>query len=249
MKFLIPTYGRAEQQSTLRYLLECGCSDITLQTQDERDMRVLSRDYGVTARILYGDADRLSVNANNGLRAFADGELVCVVDDDIRSFTYFDPSNGTRRKAGPRQFRNAIDGLRREMERTNANVGVTFPLSDQSMSSAARRRRYEANALGTGSLMMLRVGKVWYDEGLTSCEDYDVQLREIAEGRTIVRCNLLAPNRLARLKKNGWQKGGRGFYYEDGEHVTNIKTVVGRYSPIARIGRNGTSIKLDKRYI
>lgn len=64
-----------------------------------------------------------------------------------------------------------------------------------------------------------------------------------------MRGHLLAPNRLARLRKNGQQKGGRGFYYEDPEHTSNIKTVVDRYAPIAKRGRNGTSTKVDKRYV
>lgn len=249
MKFLIPTYGRAKRQQTLKFLEDCGCTDITLQTQDERDMRILSKEYGANIKVRYDNADRLSKNANNGLKSFDDGELVCVLDDDIRSFTYFDSSKGTRRKAEPRQFTSAIEGLMAKMERTGANVGITFPLSDQSMASAARKSKYATNALGTGSLMMLRVGSVWYDERLTSCEDYDIQLKEIVEGRTIIRCNILAPNQLARSRKNGHQDGGRGFFYEDGEHVANIMSVVDRYAPIARVGRNGTSIKLDKRYI
>lgn len=249
MKFLIPTYGRACQQKTLKYLLYCGCKDITLQTQTKSDMRLLSEKYGTEIKVLYKKASRLSENANNGLHSFDDGEFVCVVDDDITSFTYCDINRNTRKKANGEQFIKELLGLENELQRIGANVGVTFPLSNQSMASAATSSRFDKNALGTGSLMMIRVGSVWCDESLTSCEDYDVQLREIAEGRSIIRCNTLAPNRLSRLRKNGEQEGGRGFYYEDKEHTDNIKRVVKRYAPIARIGKNGTSIKLDKRFI
>ena len=84
---------------------------------------------------------------------------------------------------------------------SNVTVSVTF----------ARDGRFSRNALSSTWLVAVKPG-LRFDEGMNAKEDYELQIRELAQGRSILRDNLLAPNTASRITAAG-TKGGRGFTY------------------------------------
>ena len=252
MKFVIPSCGRAESQLTLRYLnsIGYGKDDILIQVQNENDLRNYSKFVYEHATVRMKEADRLSVNANNALKSLKDSQLVIIMDDDIKSPMRL--IRGTTRLEVPTrpQFDASIQALINSMKELGARIGTCYASANGlSMGGLAKRHEFSRNRLGSGWLIVGRAGDIRFDESLTSCEDYELQLREIRAGRNTVRLNTLGPNTVSRQRKNGPQNGGRGFYYEDKRHLQNVRTVVRRYSPIAKAARNGTSIRINERYV
>lgn len=252
MKFVIPSCGRSGRQLTLAYLnsIGYGKSDILVQVQTEADLSDYMKQIGDNATVCMQKADRLSVNANNALRALPDSQLVVIMDDDIKSPMRL--IRGTTRLEVPdrKQFDASIRSLTDAMSKLGARVGTCYASANGlSMGSIAKRHEFSRNRLGSGWLIVGRAGDISFDETLTSCEDYELQLREIKAGRNIVRLNTLGPNTVSRQRKNGPQMGGRGFDYEDRRHLDNVKAVVRRYYPIAKAARNGTSIRINERYV
>jgi len=239
MRFLIPTYGR-ERQLTLEYLADGG-ADVRLQTQTKADMQAIARRYGSVYVSCDESATNLAQNANNGLRAYEDGETVAVMDDDIRYAILCE--NGHRRKAGAAEFVKRVQRLSDAMDERRSDVAIGFPSNGISFRNAGGG--IVENRIGSGWLMLVRVGACWYDESLTSCEDYEMQLSVIARGGLVLRDNGIAPQGKARTITNGPQQGGRGFYYEDAEHMRNVRAVVRRYYPLARLARGGRAMTLN----
>ena len=239
MKFLIPTYGR-QRQLTLEYLSDGG-ADVRLQTQDKSDMMAIRRTYGDVDVNCDESATNLAQNANNGLRAYESGEIVAVMDDDVKYSIFCE--NGHRRKAVAKEFVKRVQQLSGVMDERRADVAVCFPSNGLSFRNAGGG--IVENRIGSGWLMLVRVGSCWYDEGLTSCEDYEMQLSVIARGGLVLRDNGIAPKVKARTVTNGPQQGGRGFYYEDAEHKRNVQAVLRRYYPLARLSRGGRAMALN----
>ncbi len=251
MIFLIPSYGRRNNQLTLSYLNSIGYDErsIVLQLQSKADYDFCRVAYEGLCQVRYGKASCYSSNANNGLRALGDS-LVCVMDDDVKSPMKW--IRGTTRLEVPTrgQFDESLETLRRAMEANGARIGTCYASANGlSISGVCKRGEVTRNRLSSGWLMMGRASDIRFDESLTSCEDYEIQLREIERGRNIVRLNSLAPNTVSRQRKNGPQQGGRGFSYQDGEHMRNIRRVVAMYYPIGKPSRNGTAIRINERYV
>jgi len=242
MKFLIPTYGR-ECQLTLEYLIEGG-AEVRLQTQSEADMEAISKRYGGVDISCDESATNLAQNANNGLRSYRDCEIIAVMDDDIRHAILC--RGGHRSKASAAEFVKRVQRLSEAMDERRADVAVGFPSNGIAFRDAGGG--IVENRIGSGWLMLVRVGSCWYDESLTSCEDYEMQLSVIARGGLVLRDNGVAPQVRSRTVKNGLQHGGRGFYYEDAEHQRNVGEVVRRYWPLAKYARNGTAVALNSKY-
>lgn len=252
MKFVIPSYNRPDTQLTLTYLNSIGYGkrDIILQVQTLRDKSAYEQLYGDVATVLYDAADRFSVNANNALRRLDGSEIVVVMDDDIKSPMKWIP-NTTRLEVPTRsQFDGSLRKLLSAMERFGARIGTCYASANGlSIRGVCKNGEITRNRLSSGWLIIGKAGDIRFDESLTSCEDYEIQLREISEGRNIVRLNSLAPNTVSRQRKNGPQKGGRGFSYQDQEHMRNIRRVVGMYYPIGIPSRKGTAIRINERYV
>lgn len=255
MRFLVPSYGRAGKARTIDLLRESGLkrAEIVISTQTEQDYDDYINAYGEVATVVYRAASNLSGNANTALSELERGEIAVLMDDDIRGVQVYDPKpDGTARgrRGTAAEFMALVNELSEAVEERGANVGVAYPTENPlSMKSAMKAGRISRNRLGSGWLMVVRGGFVEFDESLDSCEDYDVQLREICAGRDVVRLNCMGPLTVPRSKANGEQDGGRGFYYEDDRHRKNVAEVVGRYAPIAKAGKGQKKVLIDTRYV
>ena len=254
MRFLVPSYGRAGRARTIDFLRESGLErpEIVVSTQTEQDYADYRKAYGEAATIVYRPASNLSGNANTALDELERGEIAAIMDDDIRGIQVYDPKpDGTARgrKGTPEEFIALVNELAVAVEERGANVGVAYPTENPlSMKSAMKAGRLSLNRLGSGWLMVVRGGEIRFDESLDSCEDYDVQLREICGGRDTVRLNCMGPLTVPRTERNGEQQGGRGFYYEDERHRRNVAEIVARYAPIAKANAANTKVLIDTRY-
>lgn len=83
--FGIPSYKRAEKQSTLSYLNRLGYSrkDIYISTQTEEDYRIYSSRYSDKATILYRQGNCVADNRNTILEGLKDFRRILFLDDDI----------------------------------------------------------------------------------------------------------------------------------------------------------------------
>ena len=83
--FGIPSYKRAEKQSTLSYINRLGYSrkDIYISTKTEEDYRIYSSRYSDKATILYRQGNCVADNRNTILEGLKDFRHILFLDDDI----------------------------------------------------------------------------------------------------------------------------------------------------------------------
>lgn len=111
-------------------------------------------------------------------------------------------------------------------------VSVTF----------ARDGRFSRNALSSTWLAAVKPG-LRFDEGMNAKEDYELQIRELAQGRSILRDNLLAPNTASRITAAG-TKGGRGFTYGSKQDEDGLRTIAARYPGMVSVDLRRSKIRL-----
>mgnify|MGYP004513332385 FL=1 len=250
MKFLIPSYMRADRQRTLRELLRLGVDkdDIFIGVQTRSDFDIYKNCADGFENIVYKPAHNLSGNYNNLLEEFRDHDVVALMDDDIRAIGYV-REGGKGGKATPEQFRACIESMGDVVLSGRASICTAWTSTNAVFAERARKAHGDIarGFISSGWLMVVDPRRIRFDESLSACEDYDVQLRELNHGRDVYRCNRIYPYTPSRLEKNGEQSGGRGFFYEDEENIRQFKEIERRYFPLARF--DGTSIRLNRRYI
>ena len=134
MKFLIPSYMRADRQRTLRELLRLGVDkdDIFIGVQTRSDFDIYKNCADGFENIVYKPAHNLSGNYNNLLEEFRDHDVVALMDDDIRAIGYV-REGGKGGKATSEQFRACIESMGDVvwLPRNDINLLLAHPFSSQ----------------------------------------------------------------------------------------------------------------------
>lgn len=246
MKVLIPSYMRCGRVSTIEYALTIS-DEIVISTQTEDDFEAYSDEYGGVARVVYRAASSAAGNRNTLLETVGDGERALMLDDDTPSLKicFGEKSNMVRDAT-----RGDIDGFFDAMEREGVRLGGAYPVDNPYF--AFRREAISRNAMLIGAAMMFVGGGLRFNERYCACEDYELSLRLIAGGETILRFNRLLCTTSGDSMADGLSgktSGGMAGHYARGEHAEAIRRLVSEYWPIAKLGKNGTSLQIDRRYV
>lgn len=243
---LIPSYMRCGRVRALEYA-EKVADRVIISTQTQGDYEAYRAEYGDRAEIVYREACSAAGNRNTLLKAIEKGERAIMLDDDVKRVSV---CFGTRSRDVREATRNDIDRCFDSMERDGVSIGGFYPVNNPFF--AFPRAEETENDILIGAAMLLIADGTLFDESYGACEDYALVLKIIAEGGTVKRFNKF----LVETTKDsmsaalaGETSGGLAEAYARGKHADAIRRLAEEYWPIARLGSNGTSIQVDKRYV
>lgn len=241
MRFLVPSYGRCGRSHTLDLLRGIG-EPVTVSTQTEDDYAAYRREYP-WADVIYREARNVAGNTNTLLLTI-DGPAI-LMDDDIRGVNIL-RGGGALHRARADELREYADSLIEAVETLRGAAIVTSYAVDNAM---FQRSAYEAD----GRFSRNKLSSMWMcavspraglmDESYDAKEDYEIQLRNVMDGRNVYRCNICSPITDYRTKRN---VGGRGFTYDSAQDREAFKRIRREYGPIVTTSRKGHKIRLRK---
>lgn len=252
MRFLIPSYGRCGNVKTLEMLRGYGVDDaaVTISTQTASEFEAYSAAYP-RVNVVYREARNYAGNANTLLATVCDGEPCFLMDDDVSSVAVLSKSKGRQkipygfRVASREAFLSELRAMAAALERdARCRICTAYPKNSNVTVSGtfARDGRFSRNALSSTWLAAVKPG-LRFDEGMDAKEDYELQIRELAQGRSILRDNLLAPNTASRITAAG-TKGGRGFTYGSKQDEDGLRTIAARYPGMVSVDLRRSKIRL-----
>lgn len=243
---LIPSYMRCGIVRALDYA-EKIADRIILSTQTRDDYEAYSAEYGGRAEIIYRRANSAAGNRNTLLMELSAGERAIMLDDDVRRVNV---CYGTKSRDVREATRRDVERCFDRMEEEGVAVGGFYPVNNPFF--AFPRAEETMNDILIGAGMLFIADGAMFDESYRACEDYALVLKTVAGGGTVMRFNrflveTVEDSMSAALA--GETSGGLAAAYAGGEHASAIKRLVDEYWPIAKLGSNGTSIQIDKRYV
>ena len=246
MKILIPSYKRCGDVRPLEFASDIA-DEVIISTQTEAEYRMYEEAYSEVATVVLRDAHNASGNRNTLLMELRDGERAVMVDDDVKSILVCTGEKGNQARPVTRAD---LDEYFDAMEAAGAAVGGCYPIANPYF--AYSRPRMTKNDMLVGDVMLFIGGCAMFNESYDACEDYELVLRTIARGGDVMRFNrLIAPTTSSGMKAalSGQTKGGLAEAYANGAHRDAIMRLAREYAPIAKLGRDRTSIRIDKRYV
>lgn len=246
LKILIPSYKRCGDVRPIEFSGALS-DDIIIATQTEDEFRSYSEAYSGRAKIIYRKAHNASGNRNTLLLELAEGERAMMIDDDVKSIQV---CMGEKNSQAREVTRDDIDACFDAMEAAGVKVGGCYPIANPYFAYA--RAEKTKNDILVGDVMLFIGGCALFNEDYDACEDYELVLRTIANGDDVMRFNrLIAPTTSSGMKGalSGQTKGGLADAYASGAHHDAIMRLAREYAPIAKLGSDKTSIRIDKRYV
>lgn len=246
LKVLIPSYGRCGKVRALDYAMKLG-AEVVISTQTESDYEEYQRRYGESASVVFRAGGNAASNRNTALMEVEDGQRALMLDDDC-PLLYV--CSGPRWKDVREATAEDISDMFLEMERRGCRLGGAYPVTNPLF--AHKKKPISRNEMLIGAAMMFIGGELSFDETYDACEDYELCLRVVANGGELLRFNRLLCGGSGDTMKaglTGKTNGGMATAYAGGAHGRAIRKLVRDYWPLAKLGRNGTSIQIDKRYI
>lgn len=204
MKFLIPSYHRADGQKTLDYLskLGYGRTEIVISTQTQEDYRLYSEKFSSKATILYRKATNCPGNRNTLLGTLRIGERAVMIDDDVmrldKLLCIADKKHpyGSFRALNKRASLDAeIAAGFAECDRVGAKTFGAYPVHNERAmyGNLCRGAKYSYDRLFIGCFMAIEFTGQFFDEQYDTKEDYAYILTQLRQGLPIVRANSISP--------------------------------------------------------
>lgn len=243
MKVIIPSYQRCGRVVSLEYAKRIS-DDIIISVQTAADYASYVKEYGSSARIVYRQADTAAGNRNTLLECLSDGEAALMLDDDVKRLSVCE---GPKWKDVREATREDIEQCFRTMRKSGTVLGGFYPVNNPYF--AFRGKRVTGHDILIGAAMLFIGGQLRFDESYEACEDYALVLGMIAGGHDVTRFNRIlidtTDDRMADAL-DGKTSGGMAEAYASGKHGDSLRRIAEEYWPIAKLGKNGTSISIDK---
>jgi hypothetical protein len=196
-KILIPSYHRHKRQDTLELLSSnvFPQRDIIISTQDANDFKMYQSRWGEKATIIYRKGDCVGDNRNNLLDYCEKNGVsrALMLDDDIKSFRTI---TGARLNT-PEQIRNCAEQCFKIAEKHNASIWGVY-MTDNKL---CMKNTISKNKLIVGMVTGFLDTSLRYNRMFRIKEDYELCLRLISQGKTILRFNSFSAS--ARHKTGG----------------------------------------------
>lgn len=236
--YAIISYHRPECV-TVRTLLDLGINkeDIRVFIQDEKDFDEYQKSCS-GIKLILNRGRGCSVNRNNVLRhnEYSLGDWVCLLDDDILSFTGMKLFyQGGKAKATSRKIYDCefFKRVLCETFGTAEEIGsVMWGTSPTGNSLFAKTRltidgEYSVNKLFQGGLVGHIVDReTYYNETYKTVEDYELQLKIMSSGRLTLRRNDIS----ASKKPNRNYRGGLFDTYRTDATKNDLDRLCAEYS-------------------
>lgn len=243
MKFLIPSYRRCGAVKTVGMLQRYGVpiEDITIGVQTEDDLRAYSSNY--PCRVIFNEAHNVAGNRNGLLRSVPDGELFCMLDDDItgysRAYVLSDGYRVHHRKMDEHGFTEMLQIVSIAFDSGAKLVGLANSTSNIILAhDIARYGRFKPTPLVKGGTMFSYGGSgLQFDEQVEFGEDYEAAIRLFYKGEGVCCATMYVVNH----PPNGTSEGGCEQLYKKGKryiHQAMYRDIVSKYSPLVKFRTN-----------
>lgn len=230
--FGIPSFQRAEKQSTLSYLNRLGYSrdDIYISTQTEEDYRVYSSRYSDKATILYRHGSCVADNRNTILEELKDCRRILFLDDDITAIGVL-VKEGKRSDGGRYvrfQSKEQLDVVIRNCfdvaEKSNSPIwGVSFFDNTLFMKKITRMK-----AIFIGTMFGILDNTLRFNPEYKVKEDFELCCRVISSGHNCIRFDSLS------VWASHKTKGGCMSEWENNESARCSRKLIFEYPDIVR---------------
>ena len=192
----IPSYHRAEEQITLKYMMSLGLSKdkIFIFVQTEDDYAKYSELYGNDCNVIYRPSDSISKSRNNILNYFAGQENILMMDDDVSEIAFLSSND--------LQAISDLSVIDKMFDYTKSNRGYLFGLypvyNDFFMSNNTSTRVTVNTIIGFPKKFQFR-----FDESFIAKEDIELCGRILNQGGRVFRFNNFAFKAKHRTNKGG----------------------------------------------
>lgn len=231
---LIPSYHRAERQSTLELISGAyPASRIIIGTQCQKDYQEYSERYSDLAKIVYKEGDSVGHNRNTLLEYCCNKGIdkAVMLDDDIRGFVFADKKEIRTAK----DVRLLIDYCMTTATQRKAMVWGTYPVANPFM-----MRQRASNSMLTGTCLGVMNTRLRFDTSFRVKEDYELSLRIINHGGLSLRFNNLAP--MAGHKT----KGGCEKDWQSDIYIAYADMLVARYPTLVTYSHKPGEVRMIK---
>lgn len=186
----IPSYQRAEKQSTLELLREFDFPKdrVFLSTQTEEDFRAYQIWKGYCREILFRNGKNVSCNMNTILDHFSRGDKVIFLDDDIRSF--FTVKGGAPHTVKKEEFYSMIDEGFSLAKKERATAWGIYPVNNPFFMKDKLRRK----SILIGTLMGITKTDLKFNESFCTKQDYEFCLHTIKKYGKCLRLDWYSAN-------------------------------------------------------
>lgn len=205
MLYGIASYKRPDCR-TVWTLREAGVrnEDIIISTQTEEDYAEYKNKFD--CEVIYASKDSAAGNRNTIL-GYVKGPVI-LLDDDVTGFHRFTDGKWKKDTAGGLA---SLEGMFTTAEINNCCIYGVSPNTNGIITRC--RYEYDINTLLQGTVIGVLDKTVRFDERWKMVEDYELCLRMLRNGKTILRANYLC----AGKPKNGTNAGGLHERYASGQ--------------------------------
>lgn len=208
-KILIPSYQRANKQTTLELLSSAyGKDDIIISTQTLEDYEAYKKNWGRRATIIYKQGECVGDNRNTLL------EYLCqhgigkgiMLDDDITGFVFYDK---TVIKEG-HAVRKLLEASMSIAMKAGCTLWGAYPVANAFFMNA----KIVKNIL-IGTCFGILDSRLRFDRQFRIKEDYELCLRVMSGGGLVLRFNGFSPiaaHKSAGGCMNDWKQADNNRY-------------------------------------
>lgn len=189
--FGIPSYKRAEKQTTLSYLNRLGYirGDIYISTQTEEDYHLYSAKYGDKATILYRPGNCVADNRNAILEELKDKTCILFLDDDISGIGVL-AKEGKRSEGGKYvrlQSKEQLDAI--VLNCFNIAKKVNSPIWDVSFfdNPLFSKKIIREKQIFIGTMFGMFNNGLRFNREYKVKEDFELCCRVISSGKSCIR--------------------------------------------------------------
>lgn len=185
-KFAIPSFHRAENQRTLKMLVDLGFQkdEIVLSTQTAEDYKDYSARYGDRCEIIYKDGNCAADNRNTIIKAFHHGAWIMMLDDDIDAFYVL--KGKTLQKIDTREhLEKMFTSFFEYTEKNGGKLWGIYPVKNAYFMKGTINKR----SLVCGCLGIINCQE--FDNRYRTKEDFEYCCRIMRSGANVIRFNFV----------------------------------------------------------
>lgn len=247
----IASYHRPECR-TLQTLLKLGVDkeNITISLNDKDDYEEYKERYK-DIRVIYREGNCVAHNRNNLLDNHNIGDKLIILDDDVTCFRRWTPENENSQYGKlitiktKEELEDILEDCFKETEKIGNNKFGIYAISNTMMikNTIESQGLYSINKMFQGCFCGFIVDKESrYDGEFRVLDDYELVLRDIKDGKFILRRNDL----LSETPKMGSSKGGYFDLYKQGVQKEYMLKLLKKYPGMFKIKKDYSGIILKK---
>lgn len=251
IKYGIASYHRPECK-TLKTLLKLGIdkSNITISLNDINDYNTYKELYK-DIRVIYKEGNCVANNRNNLLENHNVGDKLIILDDDITSFRRWLPNNenskyGKLHKIETKEeLEEILEDCFKETQKLGNNKFGIYAISNTMMIKGTIETQglYSINKMFQGCFCGFIVDEnTRYDNDFRVLDDYELVLRDIKQGKYVLRRNDLVSD----TPKMGSSSGGYYNLYRQGIQKQYMLKLAEKYPGMFNIKKDYGGIILKK---